>query len=173
MSVTPIINIDQLTPAPMPKGMAPEGEDAERFGAKMAYIGPMLGAKKLGYNLTKVEPGKCAFPFHCHRVNEEMFFIVEGEGEVRLGSQRHKLRAGDILACPPGGPESAHQIVNTGSQELTFLAVSTRETPELAEYPDSGKFGVMAQYMGADGAPEMFLHVGKREQNLPYWEGNK
>lgn len=166
----PILNIAELTTRPMPPGMAPEGEACQKYGATMAYIAPALGAKKLGYNLTEVEPGKSAFPYHCHRVNEEMFFILEGEGQLRLGQQRYDIKAGDIIACPPGGPESAHQIRNTGDKPLRFLAVSTRLTPELAEYPDSGKFGVMAQYTSSDGQTEMFLHVGKREQSLPYWD---
>ncbi|MCP8899322.1 cupin domain-containing protein [Gilvimarinus xylanilyticus] len=165
-----IINIADITTRAMPPGMAPEGETCNRYGATMAHLGPQLGAKQLGYNLTEVESGKSAFPYHCHRVNEEMFFILEGEGVVRLGAERHPIKTGDIIACPAGGPETAHQIINTGKSSLRFLAVSTRLTPELAEYPDSGKFGVMAQYSGADGKPEVFLHVGKREQNLPYWD---
>ncbi|MBU2887540.1 cupin domain-containing protein [Gilvimarinus agarilyticus] len=166
----PIINIADLTTQPMPEGMGPTGDACQKYGAQMAFIGPVLGAKKLGYNLTEVEPGKSAFPYHCHRVNEEMFYILEGEGRLRLGENHQPIKAGDIIACPPGGPETAHQIINTGANVLRFLAVSTRLTPELAEYPDSGKFGVMAQYSDADGKPEMFLHVGKREQNLPYWD---
>jgi len=42
-----------------------------------------------------------------------MFFVVEGQGELRLGDARHPIRAGDIVACPPGGPETAHHILNT------------------------------------------------------------
>lgn len=165
-----IINIADLNTQPMPPGMAPEGEACDKYSATIAYIGPQLGAQKLGYNLTVVAPGKRAFPFHSHRVNEEMFFILEGDGQLRLGDTLQTIRAGDIIACPAGGPETAHQIINTGGIPLRFLAVSTRLTPELAEYPDSGKFGVMAQYTDADGKPGMFLHVGKREQNLPYWD---
>src|SRR5262249_38061245 len=45
----------------------------ERFEARVAAIGGRLGAQKLGYNVTVLPPGKRAFPFHNHRVNEEMF----------------------------------------------------------------------------------------------------
>ena len=48
----------------------------------MADVQPLTA---LHYNLTAVPPGKRAFPFHNHRVNEEMFFILEGTGEVRIG----------------------------------------------------------------------------------------
>ncbi|MCW8278541.1 cupin domain-containing protein [Pseudomonas sp. PCH199] len=35
--------------------------------------------------------------------NLGMFYIVAGEGEVRLGAERFPIRAGDVIACPAGG----------------------------------------------------------------------
>lgn len=32
-----------------------------------------------------------------------MFFILEGTGELRFGSERHPIRALDVIACPTGG----------------------------------------------------------------------
>ena len=117
-------------------------------------------------------PGKRAFPFHNHRANEEMFFVLSGSGEIRIGSDVHPIRAGDVIACPAGGPETAHQIINTGTEELRYLAVSTKMSPEIAEYPDTGKFGITAQYQaGPDGQPRMFMFVGREDQSLDYWEG--
>jgi len=166
-----ILNLDavELQRPPM---YAPDGAAAAKFDMRMGAIGTRVGAQKLGYNLTAVPPGKIAFPFHCHRVNEEMFFVLQGTGEVRIGAERHPIRAGDLIACPPGGPETAHQIINTGSEELRYLAVSTRMYPEVAEYPDSGKFGVMAEYPpDADGKPQGFRFVGKSGVASGYWEG--
>jgi uncharacterized cupin superfamily protein len=142
-----------------------------KFDARIGAIGSRVGAQKLGYNLTVVQPGKRAFPFHNHRVNEEMVFVLEGTGEVRIGSERHPIRAGDIVACPPGGAELAHQIINTSNAELRYLAVSTRMYPEIAEYPDSGKFGVLAELSGADGKPETFRYVGRASLGVDYFEG--
>jgi uncharacterized cupin superfamily protein len=136
----------------------------ERYGGRMAPISRALGANKLGYNVTEIAPGKRAFPFHYHRANEEMFFVIEGNGELRYGETRHPLRAGDIMACPTSGPEGAHQIINTGTGTLKILAVSTAITPELCHYPDTGKFGVLD--------PEgRFAYVGKAGNSLDYWEG--
>jgi uncharacterized cupin superfamily protein len=42
------------------------------------------------------------------------WFFVLGLGEVRIGSETLITR-GDFVACPPGGPETAHQIINTGT----------------------------------------------------------
>lgn len=168
----PILNIADVELQPRPAAFAPTGAAATRYDARVGAIGARLGAQKLGYNLTAVPPGKRAFPFHNHRVNEEMFFVLQGTGEVRIGADTYPIRAGDVIACPPGGPDRAHQIVNTGAEELRYLAVSTKLTPEIAEYPDSGKFGVLAEFpAGPDGKPQQFRFVGRPGGGIDYWEG--
>jgi uncharacterized cupin superfamily protein len=140
-----IVNLDELEYRPIGNGA--------KFEAKMGAIGTRIGAQKLGYNVTVVPPGKRAFPFHNHRVNEEMVFVLDGEGEARLGADTHPIRKGDVIACPPGGADHAHQIVNTSGAELRYLAVSTKQSPEIAEYPDSGKFGVLGDNFRFIGRP--------------------
>jgi uncharacterized cupin superfamily protein len=173
MPTAPVVNISDLELQPRPAEFAPtESPARERFDARMAQIGRVIGARKLGYNLTAVPPGKVAFPFHSHRVNEEMFFVLQGHGEIRIGDAVHAIRAGDVIACPPGGAEAAHQIRNTGDQELRYLAVSTRETPDVVAYPDSGKFGVYGEFgMGAAGTPERFVYIGRESVAADYWDG--
>ena len=56
-----------------------------------------------GLIFEKSSPGKRAFPFHNHQVNEEMFFVIAGSGEVRIGAEMFPIRKGDIIACPAGG----------------------------------------------------------------------
>ena len=167
----PILNIADVELQPRPAAFAATGAAAERFDARMGFIGARLGAQKLGYNLTAVPPGKRAFPLHNHRVNEEMFFVLEGAGEVRIGETVYPIRAGDLIACPPGGKETAHQIVNTGAAELRYLAVSTKLSPDIAEYPDSGKFGVLAEFTSDAGKPHTFRFVGRESNNVHYWDG--
>lgn len=168
----PVINIADVELQPRPPALSATGPAAERFDARIARIGPLIGAKKLGYNITAVAPGKRAFPFHNHQVNEEMFFVLEGSGEVRIGAQIYPIGQGDIIACPAGGKSTAHQIINTGQVELRYLAVSTCSFPELVEYPDSGKFGVLAEVTNAAGnGTEAFAFIGRAERSLDYWEG--
>lgn len=168
----PVINIADVELLPRPASFAPAGAAAERFDARTGMIAPRLGAQKVGYNLTAVPPGKRAFPYHNHHAREEMVYVIEGTGEVRIGESTWPIKPGDIIALPPGGKETAHQVINTGKVELKYLAVSTKESPEIAEYPDSGKFGVMAEYpAGADGKPRGFRFVGRVERNVDYWEG--
>lgn len=168
----PIINIEDVVLEPRPAAFAPRGPAAERFDARMGFIGPRIGARKLGYNITAVPPGKSAFPFHNHWANEEMVFVLQGTGTIRIGTERHPLRSGDVVALPPGGKEAAHEIINTGNGELRYLAVSTKLSPEVCDYPDSGKFGVLAEAPpGPEGKPQVLRFIGRESQCLDYWEG--
>jgi len=168
----PIINIASLEFRQFGHGVSyPGAENApEKFEARIGDVGRRIGAEKLGYNLTVVPAGKRAFPFHNHRVNEEMFFVVEGTGEVRIGNECFAIKSGDVIACPAGGPETAHQIVNTSQADLKYLAVSTRVSPEIVDYPDSGKFGVLAEFPGPDGKPQLWRFIGRRESTVNYWD---
>lgn len=166
----PVVNIADIEL--QPRAAAPTGPAADRYDAKIGRIGVGIGAKQLGYNVTAVAPGKRAFPAHSHHINEEMFFVLEGSGEVRIGADVYPLRPGDFVACPAGGAETAHQIVNTGSGELRFLAVSTMLSPEICEYPHSGKFGVYAGFSAAgEEKPKLFRYLGRESQSIDYWEG--
>ncbi len=164
MAQKPILNIEEIDTVDFGHG--------ERFGAKLGRIGAAIGAEKLGCMLTVVEPGKRAFPFHAHHVAEEMFFILEGKGEYRFGSDTYPIRSGDVLAAPCGGAEVAHQIVNTGDKPIKYLSVSTKADPEVVEYPDSGKFLTVSRLDETglrQGAKLSF--IGRQASAVDYWDG--
>ncbi|MBK8286938.1 MAG: cupin domain-containing protein [Ahniella sp.] len=167
----PIINLDALQSFPI--GAPGSAVPAKFQGATVAPISPRIGAQKLGYNLTEVPPGKAAFPCHNHHANEEMFFILSGEGELRIGDQRYPVRANDVVACPAGGIETAHQLRNTSATEsLRYLSVATAISPDYVQYPDSGKSGA-AVYLGRDenGRPKAIRLINREAANLDYWDG--
>ena len=165
----PIINLHDLE---FQQRAAPvTGPATQRYEATFARISPVIGASQLGYNITAVPPGKRAFPFHNHRANEEMFFVLSGHGEIRIGTQTYPLREGDFVACPAGGPETAHQISNTGTEELRYLSVSTQRAPEIWEYPDSGKFGAISAFPAAGIDPAtQFRKFCKSSETVDYWD---
>src|SRR6185312_3405306 len=160
-----IVNLSDIEPKPFPAPI-PDHVKEKYEGAKIGFISALIGAKKLGFNLTLVPPGKRAFQFHNHRINEELFFILEGEGEVRIGDETFKIKKGDFIAHPPGGPETAHQIINTSDAEMKYLSFSTKEGPEICDYPDSKKFAILhVEGTNPDGTPKMFRFVGKQDQS--------
>ena len=149
-----VINIDQLE--------LKHSTHGSTFDSRSARIGPLLGAKDLGYGYDIVPPGKRSCPFHSHRAEEEMFFIVRGSGTLRYGSETRKVRAGDVICCPTGGPETAHQIINDSDEELAYLSVSTMKPVEICEYPDSNKVGSYA---------EGFNQMRHGGESVEYWAG--
>jgi uncharacterized cupin superfamily protein len=169
--VRPVINIDEITIEERAAMFQPKGAAAERFGSRQGPVGARIGARMLGYNITVVPPGRSAVPMHNHHANEEMFFILQGTGELRIGDERFSLRAGDFIANPPGGPEVAHQIINNSDAELRYLAVSTMIYPETVEYPDSGKVALISRQTQPDGTQRVTRHIGRPETSLDYWDG--
>jgi uncharacterized cupin superfamily protein len=143
----------------------------DKYESQFAPVGAHLDSQKLGFNVTIVPPGKRAFPYHAHRGNEEMFFILEGEGSVRIDGETHRIRKGDFISLPPG-KYSAHQIINDSQAPLRYLAVSTMEMPEVVEYPDSGKIGAIDSLGGGrPQAPDAIRHMSRVNDSVDYWEG--
>jgi uncharacterized cupin superfamily protein len=134
-----IINLDAVA--------LTEGTHNVRFAARWARVGSLIGSTGIGCSVYEVPAGKTSCPFHRHHVVHELFFILQGEGEVRLDENRFPVRPGDVIAAPAG--KEAHQIVNNGSQALRFLAFSVESPTDIIEYPDSGKILVEAG-MGGD-----------------------
>jgi uncharacterized cupin superfamily protein len=158
----PIINLDEIT----------EFDDVEENGiytSRRALFSERIGARDLGYNLTILPPGKVQCPFHVHHGEEEMFLILEGEGELRFGDQRYPIRKHDVIACPTGGPEVAHQIINTGTTDMRYLALSTVVDIEICEYPDSQKVSLVTGRRGEPGLHKIF----RVETDVDYYDREK
>ena len=159
-TVKPVINLNELTDfTELSKG---------HFAERYTDVGEKIGASKLGYSVTVLEPGKMVCPFHNHRVNEEMFLILDGSGTLRFGDEEYPLRTHDIIACPPGGREVAHQIINTSDAELRYLCLSTRETADICEYPDSDK---MLAYIMPEAGEAPFKHIFRVSDEVDYFVG--
>lgn len=155
----PFLNIDEITYfAPLEEGP---------FQEKCARISDKIGAKKLGYSISIVPPDKKVCPFHNHHINEEMFLILEGSGTLRFGEEEYAIKQHDIIACPPGGREVAHQIVNTSESDIKYLCLSTNEPYDICEYPDSDKVLAMAGEQGN----RKFHHIFRVSDEVDYYEG--
>jgi uncharacterized cupin superfamily protein len=158
-------HIINLTEVPVEKINAPEGLV---FGGARQRVGAHIGAQKLGYSFFTVPPGKTAFPYHTHTGNEEMIYILAGDGMLRFGNEEIAVGSGTVIACPPGG-EYPHQLINSGDQEIKYLVVSTMEYPDISEYPDSNKIGAYATSAGQPQTGFRALYV--RDRNVNYYDG--
>lgn len=132
-----------------------------------ARMGTGTAARKLGCTVDVVPPGKRSCPYHLHHAQEEMFVVLEGSGTLRVAGEMLPLVPGDVVFIPPG-PEYPHQIINTSDKPLKYLSISTRDFPEVCEYPDSGKY--LAWSPAAEGG-QGFNAIQRAQANLDYWDG--
>jgi len=139
-----------------------------RYAAGTAPIGDLLGLKWLGASLHVVPPGKSACPFHRHHTTDEMFLVLSGQGDYRIGDRRLPFGAGACLGAPAGG--EAHQIFNTGSEDLRYIAFSNNTNADVLEYPDSGRVRIDAGAGGFHDKDGTFKQGGLL-QPLGYWDG--
>ncbi len=73
-----------------------------------------------GYSLAhaKVKPGEIT---HAHRLkSSEVYYILEGQGEMYIDSEKEKVFAGQVIYIPPN---STQRIKNTGIDNLVFLCI--------------------------------------------------
>lgn len=66
-----------------------------------------------------LEPNGGQVPWH-NQEQEEIYFIVEGEGEMCLGEERRAVKAGQAVYIPSG---VFHQLTNTGSTPMRMIYV--------------------------------------------------
>lgn len=120
-------------------------------------LGRAAGSLRSGLVHVEVAAGGRSSVRHCHSLEEELFVVLGGAGTLLLGDAEHAVRAGSIVARPPG-TGVAHSFA-AGPGGLTLLAYGTREHGDLCWYPDSQKIAFRG------------LKVIARVQPLGYWDG--
>lgn len=64
-----------------------------------------------------LEPNGGQVPWH-NQEQEEIYFVLEGTGEMCLGEERQTVSSGQTVWIPPG---VFHQMTNVGESPLTML----------------------------------------------------
>lgn len=60
----------------------------------------------------------CSTQLHRHIITEELYHILQGEGEMTLGEKVFRVKVGDTVCILPG---TSHKIRNTGEGNLKLL----------------------------------------------------
>lgn len=118
-------------------------------------------ARQCVVNVYEIPPGKSAYPYHYHLQDEEVFYIVSGQGTLRTTEGERPVRAGELLLFP-AGEGGAHKLTNTGAEPLLYIDFDTANDLDAALYPDSGKMGVWGK-----GANKVF----RLSEEAGYYEG--
>jgi len=70
-------------------------------------------------SMTKLHPRQSTTG-HSHQEALEIYFVIEGKGQVRVGNKTSAIKAGDIVLVPRG---KFHKVFNLTNRELIFICV--------------------------------------------------
>jgi len=133
------------------------------FRIRETGIGDLIGAELIGGSVYEVDPGKKLWPYHLHHANEERLVVLRGRPTLRTPEGERELVEGDVV-CFVRGAAGAHQVRNETEEPVRILMLSTRNAPEILEYPDSEKV-VTVDAKGEE------LFQGRHGEPAGYWDG--
>jgi uncharacterized cupin superfamily protein len=115
----------------------------------------------LGGSIWEFQPGQPEYVFHFHHGSDELLVVLRGEPTLRMRDGERRLREGDVVPLPRG-PEGGRAISNPTDSVVRILMFSSNADPDVAEYPETGKIGVIT-----DGATwEFFRRKDSAERAL-------
>ena len=138
-----------------------------KFGRFRKLVSEALGRKPESMDLmerhpfdveiTRLAPGKSLCPYHSHSAQWEFYHVISGKGISRDEDGEHPVESGDAFLYKPG---EAHQLTNTGTEDLIIYVIADNPIGGTCYYPDSQKWAV--------SSPERQII---RSEPLSYWDG--
>lgn len=136
--------------------------DGPTVGRRVRDLGRAAGSVRTGLRHAEALPAKLNAPPHCHSAEEEIFVVLDGDGELLLwepeGVAEHPVVAGSIVTRLPG-TGVAHAF-RGGGRGMTLLMYGTRDPNDICFYPRSSK--VFFTGLG------VIARVGEQ---VDYWDG--
>jgi uncharacterized cupin superfamily protein len=96
----------------------------------------------LGGSIWEFQPGAPEYVYHFHHGSDELLVVLRGAPKLRLHDGERMLREGDVVPLPRG-PEGGRAISNPGDSVVRILMLSSNADPDVAEYPETGKLGII------------------------------
>jgi len=86
----------------------------------------LCGSRLFDHRLSCYEPGAYV-EAHVHKVQEQIYHVLKGEGVIITDGVRRVVRANDVAFIPPG---VTHELHCTGTDTLVFLVITTPPVDE-------------------------------------------
>ncbi len=99
------------------------------FGQALSkeIVGPAsTGSRFFDHRMSCYEPGAYV-EGHVHKVQEQIYHVLSGEGVLIVDGERRLVRANDVTYIPPG---VVHEFHCTGTDTLVFLVITSPPTDE-------------------------------------------
>jgi uncharacterized cupin superfamily protein len=124
----------------------------------------------LGMSVYELLPQQTQCPYHFHHGNEELILVLRGRPTVRTPDGEQELEPGDCVHFPKG-PAGAHHVVNRTDEPARYVVADAKTTPEIVEYPDSGKLAAMARTDSQLGGPLWTVH--RLDNEVDFFDGEE
>lgn len=85
-----------------------------------------VGSRFFDHRISTYEAG-AHVESHSHKVQEQIYHVLAGEGVLIVDGERRLVRANDVTYIPPG---VVHEFSNTGIDPLVFLVITSPPTDE-------------------------------------------
>jgi uncharacterized cupin superfamily protein len=116
----------------------------------------------------ELDAGDTQSPYHFHHGGEELLIVLRGTPTLRSPEGERVLTEGEVVHFSRG-PEGAHQLSNRSEGVARYVIASALPTPEIVEYPDSGKIVSMARTETTAGGP--LFTINRLTDAVEYFEG--
>jgi uncharacterized cupin superfamily protein len=120
------------------------------MSATWTDLGKAAGSVATGLKRIQIEPGRRSTPAHVHDAEEEIFFVLGGDGLSWQDGETCKVAAGDCIVQVAGG--AAHTLL-AGDQGLDVLAFGTRRAAPGARLPRAGVAWLGKSWVEIGGEP--------------------
>jgi uncharacterized cupin superfamily protein len=158
---------DNIWAVEWPGDAEPEAEQAGYGGVRGKRLRRQQGAV-LSASVWELEPGSTQSPYHYHHGGEELLIVLRGTPTLRSPDGERELREGEVVHFPRG-PEGAHQLSNRTDEAVRYVIAAALPTPEIVEYPDSGKIASMARTETTAGGP--LFTINRLADAVEYFDG--
>ena len=81
--------------------------------------GQPIPARGFAMGYVVLEPRGGQVPWH-NQEQEEVYLVLQGQGEICVGAERREIAAGQAVFLPP---REFHQLTNTGGEPLHMLYI--------------------------------------------------
>jgi uncharacterized cupin superfamily protein len=84
------------------------------------FLSRPMGCKGIGFSFVRCKPGEGATYVHRHKVQEEVFIALRGDGTIILDGKRIKMPEGTIVRV---GPTVWRALGNDSKSEVVFMVL--------------------------------------------------
>lgn len=137
--------------------------DAGHIAGEWRDLGRAVGSREIGLRRIHVDPDRFSTPVHVHAQEEEIFYVLRGDGVLWQGEETFAVGEGDAIVHRPS--RQAHTL-RAGPDGLEVLAFGQRSDPGLTYLPRAGVSWNGRSWVESGGGDEPFVregHVGPPE----------